>query len=236
MSKLPPFPGMLTKKPGRHNVMTYVLTDEQREWLCRWFPEIENSRLMEASGMSHSTLHRFARQLGLQKSERGLRGIKRRQARNVKRLLTSNGYYASLRGKRPSDACIEASRRRWEQVREGKLESPHDIMLSRNPRKYRNMMKRMGERRKELVRKERLRGFYGLERKTRLNIPYQKYTRSQVCRRHNALKRGYFFMEDCSEQGGERWNIYYDADTKRSPRFERNLEMDGFHVLEFCEN
>ena len=36
------------------------------------------------------------------------------------------------------------------------------------------------------------------------------YTKRQTSHRYNALKRGYIIMEDCSEQGGERYNIYYD--------------------------
>ncbi|MBO4551507.1 MAG: hypothetical protein J5733_12320, partial [Bacteroidaceae bacterium] len=55
-------------------------------------------------------------------------------------------------------------------------------------------------------------------------------TRSQICRRYSAIKRGYILMEDCSEQGGERYNIYYDDDTERSEKFENNLKNDGFNV------
>jgi hypothetical protein len=90
--KLDPFPGVLTAqfvdrpfttklgKAGCQRVKAWVLTDEQRAWLCKWFPEEENSRLMKASGMSHSTLHRFAREFGLTKSPKGIKRIKKRQA------------------------------------------------------------------------------------------------------------------------------------------------------------
>ena len=37
-------------------------------------------------------------------------------------------------------------------------------------------------------------------------------------------------MEDCSESGGERYNIYYDNQTHRSEKFENNLISDGFNV------
>jgi hypothetical protein len=42
-------------------------------------------------------------------------------------------------------------------------------------------------------------------------------------------------MTDCSEQGGERYNIYYDKDTERAEIFERNLIADGFHIKEWKE-
>lgn len=55
--KIDPFPGELTMqtvdrpyttkcgRPGCLRAKAYVLTDDQRAWLCKWFPEIENSRL-----------------------------------------------------------------------------------------------------------------------------------------------------------------------------------------------
>ena len=235
--KLPPFPGTLTKKPvssGRGyggTTMKWVLTEEQREWLCRWFPEVENSRLMTASGMSHSTLHRFAREFHLTKSERGLRGIKKRQAAHIKRVCERNGYYASLRGHPVSEACMQGTARMWQEIREGKREHPTRILKRTNPRKYRKWMQRKSEERRETIRKELLRVKYGLERKTRLKaVVMCKYTRRQTSHRYNALRRGYIVMEDCSESGGERYNIYYDNQTHRSEKFENNLISDGFNV------
>lgn len=221
-------------KAGCQRVKACVLTDEQRAWFCKWFPEEENSRLMEASGMSHSTLHRFARELGLTKSAKGWKRIKRRQAAQIKRVCEKNGYYDSLRGKQPSEACRKATAQMWQEIREGKREHPARIMKRTNPRKYRKWMERKSQERKETIRKETRRVLYGMERKTRLKcIVMCKYTRSQASHRYNALKRGYIVMEDCTEQGGERYNIYYDNDTQRAPIFEKNLVKDGFKILQF---
>jgi hypothetical protein len=75
---------------------------------------------------------------------------------------------------------------------------------------------------------------YGLARKTKLEcIMMCKYTRRQVSHRYNALKRGYIIMEDCSEQSGERFNIYYDNQTQRTPIFEKHLIEDGFTLLKW---
>ena len=62
------------------------------------------------------------------------------------------------------------------------------------------------------------------------------YTRRQVAHRYNALKRGYIVMEDCTEQGGERYNIYYDDQTQRTPIFEKNLINDGFQIIKWYES
>ena len=242
------FPGVLTKqvslrpcvtKKGREGVKRvyeYVLTDEQEAWLRKWFPEVENSRIKEASGIKDATLHRFARALGLTKSEKGLRGIKKRQAAHVKRLLERNGYYDSLRGRSPSEATRRATAQMWKDVREGRRESPVSIMKREHPRRYRKWMQRKSVERKETIRKEKLRVVYGLERKTNLKcVVMCKYTKSQTAHRYNALRRGYIVMEDCSEQGGERYNIYYDDDTVRSDEFEKNLCGDGFSVIQWQE-
>jgi hypothetical protein len=243
--KIDPFPGVLTAqfvdrpfttktgKAGCQRVKTWVLTDEQRAWLCKWFPEEENSRLMAASGMSHSTLHRFARELGLTKSQSGWKRIKKRQTAHAKRACEKNGYYDSIRGRKPSEACRKATAQMWQEVREGKREHPARIMKRTNPRKYRKWMERMSQERKETIRKETRRVLYGMERKTRLRIVMCKYTDSQRNHRYNALKRGYIVMEDCTEKGGERYNIYYDSETERAPIFEKNLLKDGFKIIQW---
>ena len=242
--KIDPFPQVLTaryiEKPyitkkgnkGIHRVKAFVLTDEQEAWLCRWYPEVENGVLMQASGLTHSSLHRFARELHLTKSEKGFKAIKRRQAAHVKKLCEANGYYDSMRGKRPSDAAMEATKKRWQEVREGKREHPIKAIKRKNPRRYKKMMLKRSEERKETIRKERRRDLYGLERKTKLRLPMNKYTKRQVSHRYNALKRGYYVMLDCSEGSGERYNIYYNEETKRSQYFERNLINDGFNVVQ----
>lgn len=244
--KIDPFPGILTaqmvKRPyitktgknGCQNVKAWVLTDEQKEWFCKWFPEVENSVLMEASGIKFSTFHRFAREFGLAKSKKGLRGIKKRQAAQIKRVCEANGWYASMRGKPVSEACRKGTAKMWQEIREGKREHPAHIMKRNNPRKYKKWIQRKSESRKETIRKETRRMIYGLARKTKLKcIMMCKYTRRQVSHRYNALKRGYIIMEDCSEQSGERFNIYYDNQTQRTPIFEEHLIEDGFTLLKW---
>lgn len=242
--KIDAFPGTLTKQmvsvpfvskagyKGTQRIWSWTLTAEQEAWLRKWFPEEENSRLMEVSGMRASTLHMFARKYGLTKSEKGILRIRKRQAASIKRKLEKNGYYASMRGRKPSEACVEAVRNMWQEVRDGKRVHPIHAMKREDPKRYQQYMQRKSEVRKEAIRKEQIRVMYGLERKTNLiNIVMRAYTRSQTAHRYNALRRGYFVMSDCSEQGGERYNIYYDEQTTRSERFERNLIADGFQVI-----
>lgn len=225
-----------TSKSGRACVlhsMIVVLTDEQRNWLIKWFPLIENSRLKKSSGLKDATLHRFAREFGLKKSQKGMHAIRVRQAAKTKKACEKNGYYDSLRGRRPSDACIEASRTMWKEIKSGKRTSPHELFKQR-PSRYRKICAKMSENRKELIRKERQRAFYGLKRKTQLTcIVLQPYTRPQISARYNALKKGYLVAADRSEEGGMRYDIYYDENTQRTERFEDNLKALGFTIKEW---
>ena len=242
--KIEPFPGVLTAqmverpyitktgKQGCNRVKAFVLTDEQEAWFRKWFPEVENKVIAKASGMGLNSIHKFARLYGLTKSEKGMKAIKRRQAAHIKKVCERNGYYNSLKGRKPSAAAVEATKKRWEEVREGKREHPIKAIKRKNPRRYKKMMRKRSEERKETIRKERMRELYGLERKTKLRLPMNKYTKRQVSHRYNALKRGYYVMLDCSEGSGERYNIYYNEETKRSQYFEQNLIKDGFKIVQ----
>lgn len=225
--KLAPFPGPVRRQPPYGKV---VLSEQQLTWLRTFFPVIENPRLIRVSGLSHSVLHRIAREYGLAKSEEGLKAIKRRQAAHIKRVCERNGYYDSLRGKKPSQKCLDAYK---EYLRSDRYEHPMKKLKREHPRAYAARMKKMSQARKDLIRKEKCKDFYGLERKTKLRLPMQPYTRRQVSHRYNALRRGYLLAADCSEGTGERYVIYFNINTQRSPMFERNCIDDGFKFKEY---
>ena len=213
----------------RGKVHRRVLNDEQRAWLCQWFPTIENKRLAKAMGISLYKLHCFARELHLTKSDEGWRAIKRRQTKAMAKTNRKNGCYDRKRGHAPSEATMEGNRRRWEEVRAGLRELPQDTAKRKHPRKWKASLKKRSENRKEMIRKEKQRIIYGLERKTNLKIVVMTpYTRSQTHHRHNALKRGYLLDMDCSEGQPGRYVIYYDDETNRSEQFEKNCIADGF--------
>lgn len=248
MKKLPPFPGTVSyewierpfvTKTGKKSVRrakSFVMNDEQREWLRQWFPTVENSKLMAATGLRFSTFHRIVNHLGLVKSEDGMKGIRKRQLKRLVATCKRNGYYDSLRGRPLHVNCYAASVKMWQEVHEGKRDHPLVVIRKKNPKRYKKILEKRSETRKELFRKERLRSFYGLPRHTKLQLVLNKFTRSQANHRYNALKRGYIIYSDFSDEGGERYNIYYDEATERAARFERNLKKDGFKVLPFTNS
>ena len=128
--KINPFPGEITKqvvqrpylRQGKQlvqKVPKIVLTAEQEDWLRTYFPLIENKRLMKLSGLKDSSLHRFAREFGLKKSEEGMHAIKKRQAAHIKRLCQKNGYYESMRGRPAPEEFLKANLKMWQEVKTG---------------------------------------------------------------------------------------------------------------------
>lgn len=220
------FPGTIEVQGHR-----YVLNDEQKAWLAKWFPVTENRIVASSMGISVNRLHGFARELCLKKSEAGMKAIIKRQSRRMAKTNERNGVYARKRGHPVSEATQQGNLRRWQLVKEGKAESPRASMKRKNPDGYQRMLEKMSVGRKELIRKERQRAFYGLERKTKLKaVVMCPFTSSQTAHRYNALQRGYLLDVDCSEGTPGRYVIYYDEETHRSPIFEANLIKDGFTI------
>ena len=87
-----------------NGVKEYYLEGELKERFCKLFPKNTNRRMMTWFGISFSTLQRFKREFGLEKD---MKSIIRQQAKDTKRICEKNGYYASIRGKAPSEACLE---------------------------------------------------------------------------------------------------------------------------------
>ena len=76
---------------------------------------------------------------------------------------------------------------------------------------------------------ERKRIRLGLRRKTGIHLPPDNYTRSQLNKRYHALKRGYIIPDRTDL--ANRWCVWYDDDTERAEKFEKNLAKVGFKVL-----
>lgn len=165
----------------------YYLEGELKERFCKLFPKNSNRRMMAWFGLSFSTLQRFKREFGLEKD---MKSIIRQQAKDTKRICERNGYYASLRGKAPSEACMEATRQLFASGFQ-----PMKQLKANNPRKYRQLMRKKSEQRKELYRKEQLHTFYGLERQTNLRIPAAPLSHGASAHKHAMIKCCNYFAD-----------------------------------------
>ena len=205
---------------AKSGMKEYYLEGELKERFCKLFPKNSNRRMMTWFGISFSTLQRFKREFGLEKD---MKSIIRQQAKDTKRICERNGYYASIRGKAPSEACMEAARR----LRAAGFH-PIKQLKANNPRKYKRLMQKKSEQRKELWRKERMRMVYGLERRTKLRLPLNSLT-------HAASACKYMMIRECNyfaDPDGDSHIICYDSQTRRSEKREATAIRHGFTIVE----
>ena len=205
---------------AKSGMMEYYIEGELKERFCKLFPKNSNRRMMTWFGISFSTLQRFKREFGLEKD---MKSIIRQQAKDTKRICERNGYYASIRGKAPSEACLEATR----QLRAAGFH-PIKQLKANNPRKYKRLMQKKSEQRKELWRKERMRMVYGLERRTKLRLPLNSLT-------HAASACKYMMIRECNyfaDPDGDSHIICYDSQTRRSEKREATAIRHGFTIVE----
>ena len=201
----------------------YYLEGELKERFCQLFPKNSNRRMMAWFGIGFSTLQRFKREFGLEKD---MKAVRKQLAKDIKKICEKNGYYASIRGKAPSEACMEASR----QLRASGFH-PIKQLKATNPRKYKQLMRKKSEQRKELWHKEQLRAFYGLERQTKLRIPDDRMSRKASSQKHAMIKCCNYFADPL----GDPHIICYDSETQRSARREATAAKYGLNVMEADE-
>lgn len=199
------------------NADAYYLTPELEAHFRRLYPVTLNRDMMRMFGISFSTMQRFKRELGLQKK---MKTIRHKQAQWAKRICEENGYYESMRGKAPCEAAMEATR----QLR---ASGWHPMQVVRkNKRRYQRLMQKRSEKRKELMRKERLRVNWGLEQSTNLHLPYDPYGKKRTSFKSTCRQVGY--IPGKAHNPAERWIIYYNQDTKRGELREKHGIALGF--------
>ena len=198
-------------------VKAYYLTPEIEAHFVRLFPITLNRDMMRIFGISFVTMQRFKRQLGLTKNKKV---IIRKQAEVCKKICEANGYYDSIRGKAPSEACMEATRRL-------RATGWHPMQVVRkNKRRYQRLMQKRSEKRKELMRKERIRVDWGMGQNTNLHIPYDPYGKRRTSFKSTCKRVGY--IPGNAHKPSERWIIYYTNETQRGELREKHGIALGF--------
>ena len=118
-------------------------TDMYKEaWLVKHFRNTKNDVIMKKLGLSHSTLHRFARELGLKKTKQFMRKCQRATSEAAKASHLANGTYPPKGyiiprseefrykpGEKPWSKC---GRRRWNRGRKKASETwKHTFLVDR---------------------------------------------------------------------------------------------------------
>lgn len=75
-----------------------VLTPENERWLIAHFKHTKNDVIMARLGLSHSTLHRIVRELGLKKTRQFMKKMQAAAASKAKEVCIRTGRYEALKG------------------------------------------------------------------------------------------------------------------------------------------
>lgn len=175
-----------------------ALTPEQERWLVAHFRHTKNDDIMERLGISHSTLHRKARELGLTKTRQFMRKVQREAADKAKASHLRNGTYP------PKGYIIPRS----EEFRFKAGVTPVERLGKRGERKR---IERSAESRRKTFREERARALFGVPRKTGLRVVREP--RGKTCQRWYLKKRGYILDE-------RELIAYWTEDTRRATILE----------------
>ena len=163
---------------GNYDKIT--LSPEQERWLVRHFKHTRNDDIMDRLGISHSTLHRKARELGLTKTRQFMRKVQREAADKAKASHLRNGTYP------PKGYIIPRS----EEFRFKAGVTPAERL---GDERNRQRIERSAESRRKTFREERARKLFGLPQRTGLRV--LKEPRGKTGHRWYLRKRGYILDE-----------------------------------------
>ena len=187
-----------------------TLTPEQEKWLVAHFRHTKNDDIMERLGISHSTLHRFARELGLTKTRQFMRKTQRNAADRARESHLRNGTYP------PKGFIIPRS----EEFRFKPGETSAQRLGKAGERKR---AEKSAESRKRTFKEERSRRVFGLPQRTGLRVI--RLPRYVAYQRYHLRKLGYIVP-----RGG--FTAYYTPETRRSPLYE-DMPRDSRRYVHF---
>jgi hypothetical protein len=189
------------------------LTDEQRAWLVKNFKNKKNDYLIAKLGVSHSSLHRFAREKGLKKTKQF--------QRKCQLAASCKGREVNKRNNWPPKGYAVPNR----DIGGYKKGVTPEQRIGR--RKNLLRIEKSAESRRETVRAERRRVLFGLPQRTKLKVVASPAKRSSF--RYVMKKRGYI-----TEKGSAIF--YYDHNTNRGEHTEETaVKVHRFIIRELEE-
>ena len=192
------------------------LTEKQEAWIIKHYKHTKNSDILHKFGIGESTLHRLARKHGLKKSKQFMKKTQRENAERGCAVCLRYGVY---------EQSAEYAREQWRQRKERgetlgfkKGESNKTRMSAR---KFKALMERTHQKRRETIRKERMRIRWGFDQKTNLRLV--SGGKDRIHQRYAMRKRGYIVPRGSNV-------AYYTDDTVRDLEAEKRAQATGLHV------
>ena len=172
-----------------------TMTPEQEAWMRKHFKNTKNDVILAKFGWSHSTMHRFAREMGLTKTKQYMKKCQAYTTACAKESHLRNGTYP------PKGYIIPRS----EEFRF--KPGPHKETKA----EIRKRVAKATETMKQIRKEERARISWGVHQQTKLRLI--SVPRRVICQRCRLRKMGYIV-----ERGS--MIAYYDENTRRCPKME----------------
>ena len=157
-----------------------TLTTEQEGWLREHFADTKNAELMEHLGIRETTLHRYARKMGLKKTPAFQAQCQRGAADAASKWWRVEGRYRPRKGLP-------------EHLREHTYRNGDKPWTRCGMEKWQDAVQRGSKKRAQTFREERARAHFGLPQRTKLHVT--KQPREKILARHYLKKLGYILDE-----------------------------------------
>ena len=195
------------------NTKKIEMTAKEEAWMRLHFKHTKNDEIAARFGWSHSTLHRFARQLGLTKTRQFMHKCQAATTAAAKESHLRNGTYPpkGYRIPRSEEFCFKPG------------EKPVDRI---GKRRERQRIRKMKETIAETRRVERARAVFGLERKTKLKLAGMGQPRHFALQRYYLRQLGYIIARGSMD-------AYYTQETKRSKEYESRTRENCDNFVPF---
>ena len=176
-----------------------TLTPEQEKWLTAHFKHTKNEEIGERLGISQSSLHRFARELGLTKTKQFMRKVQKNTSERAKASHLINGTYPPKGYRIPRSEEFQFKKGVTNLQRLGKAGE-------------RKRVEKSAASRRKTFKVERARKLFGLPQQTKLRV--MREPRGKTCHRWYLKKRGYIIDE-------KELIAYWTEDTRRATILEK---------------
>ena len=200
------------------------LTEKEQAWIIKHYQHTKNEDIMAKYGIGESTLHRFARKIGLKKSPQQRKKTQRNATEAARMACIQFGVYEETA--RRMKAKLQEMSARGERI-PGSFAPGVNNLMRLGPKRNAERIEKARHSRNESIRKDRIRLHFGLPQKTKMHLTFNGYTdihRKKAAHRHIFRKFNYIV-----DWGSD--DIYYDEQTERRPKMEANAAKYGLKVM-----
>ena len=189
----------------RNKYSKIILSEAEQQWMRDNFCNIKNAEVAEHLGISHRTVVRIARDMGLVKHPDFTKAMQQNASEHAARVNRANGGNAGAK-----NLLIYGKAYQFK-----KGERQKDKMSAEA---FDAMHRHIGEQRKKTFKAEKRRVIFGLEQKTKLRVV--QAPKEKICLRNGLRKKGYEIARASNE-------AFITAATHRSEVMERRAISMG---------